>query len=340
MSKSAFTAQELKVWNSIYGPSRGPTPGHLRILVEELASRGLYPTMMKIRTLCLPYEEKALKDALLESFMDKDDDRVQVYYHPAECVKVIGSSTSAWTQWARRILEVNGLVPESASDIHPALDENMPRIGLPTVIREQLRNRGVIVTASLTRLLSLRMVVFFIAAQYGAWASPSEVAQVTPFKEMIRRQGYEVRSVEVRKDSGLDEALEDLETAACIRVFSNKSVFQQLIELGKEDVASAQDELDANIMDALRATSTVQEDPVLQTRSVDEEIAETQSQIRAAEERLETLRVRKKTEEREALKTSFLSASVTGITFTNRGAPDILDIELPNGESYSFRYLL
>lgn len=208
--RSKFSAEDLAIWHSIYGPSRGPTQGRLRILVEEFESRGLAPVMMRVGDEMLPYKASDFLAANREACQNKDDDHVQVYYHPVDCERVVGSTAGTWTQWGRLILSVQGLVPPAATDECPAVIENVPRLRLPTAVRDMLKARGV-TTSSMCRLVSARMVAFYIAAQYEAWATPAEVGQVAPFKSTLARQGYKIREVLVRKDAGLDSVLSELE---------------------------------------------------------------------------------------------------------------------------------
>ena len=89
MAKSSFTQGELSIWHSIYGPSRGPTPGRLKILVEEFVGRGLVPVMMRLGDEMVPYGASRFQEAIREACQNKDDDSVQVYYHPADCERVV-----------------------------------------------------------------------------------------------------------------------------------------------------------------------------------------------------------------------------------------------------------
>lgn len=210
MAKSSFTSLEQSIWNSIYGPSRGPTQGRLKIIVEDFAARGLVPVMMRVWGAMTPYDENEFQDEIREACKYKEDDRVQVYYHPVDCERVAGSSATTWTHWGRLILQTEGLAPQGAGDDDPAVVENVPRLRLPIEVRNDLAERGV-TTSSVCRLVSARMVAFYIAAQYEAWATPAQVAQIAPFKNILKRQGFSVREVLVRKDDGLDSVLEGLD---------------------------------------------------------------------------------------------------------------------------------
>lgn len=209
MAKSSFTSLELSIWNSIYGPSRGPTPGRLKIIVEDFAARGLVPVMMGVWGDMSLYDDDLFQSEIREACKYKEDDRVQVYYHPVDCERVAGSSATTWTHWGRLILQTEGLSPEGAGDDDPAVVENVPRLRLPIEVRDELAKRGV-ATSSVCRLVSARMVAFYIAAQYEAWATPAQVSQIVPFKNILKRQGFSVRDVIVRKDEGLDSVLDGL----------------------------------------------------------------------------------------------------------------------------------
>lgn len=202
MAKSNFTKTELAVWDSIYGKSHGPTPARMRILVEDFSSRGLTPCMMMVAGILLPYSEKAFSEAMQHSIAYKEDDYVNVYYHAADCERVAGSDASTWIHWGNLIATKVGL----------NLDLDVRKTHLSTDVRETLLARGVR-SIPTPRLLSLRMVAFYIAAQYEAWATQEEVSKVSPFKDILHKIGYQVRNVVVRKDPGLDSFLLELEAA-------------------------------------------------------------------------------------------------------------------------------
>ena len=156
MAKSSFTSLELSIWNSIYGPSRGPTPGRLKIIVEDFAARGLVPVMMGVWGDMSLYDDDLFQSEIREACKYKEDDRVQVYYHPVDCERVAGSSATTWTHWGRLILQTEGLSPEGAGDDDPAVVENVPRLRLPIEVRDELAERGV-ATSSVCRLVSARI---------------------------------------------------------------------------------------------------------------------------------------------------------------------------------------
>ena len=133
--KGSFTADELTIWRGIYGPSQGPTPARLKILVEDWERAGLAPVMMRVDDALQPYDREVFHTALQECFTDKDDDRVQVYYHPGECERVVGSSQSNWTRWARLVLDKENLAPMDAPDDNPVVAENLPRVQLPLKVK-------------------------------------------------------------------------------------------------------------------------------------------------------------------------------------------------------------
>lgn len=326
MAKSNLSVREKEIWNSIYGTSRGPTPGRLKILVEEFRARGLEPAMMRIGDEMFPYEPKQFHEALLEAFSNKDDDQVQAYYHPVDCERVVGSSATTWTQWGRLVFEVEGLVPKDAGDDHPVLKENLPRLRLPTEVREALLNRSVS-TASVCRLVSLRVVVFFVAAQYEAWSTAAEVAQVTPFKEVIRKQGFLVRDVIVRKDDGLDDVLRDLDPATAVRQPYNAPVAAPAVDsvpVWNEPPVSP-----TVVIEEIREVFGVTP-PAIEVVPEEDAI---EAEIRATEARLANLRKKREEARLAARKRDHLAARVTDVTFDWRGRPVKLEVTLPDGTS-------
>lgn len=202
MAKSNFTKTELAVWDSIYGKSHGPTPARMRILVEDFSNRGLTPCLLIVGGQLHPYSEKLFSESMQHSIAFKEDTYVQVYYHAADCERVAGSDASTWIHWASLI----------AAKFNLNENDNVLKTRLPIEVRDLLLARGVR-SAPVPRLISLRMVAFYIAAQYEAWATQEEVSKVSPFKEILSKIGYTVRNVAVRKDPGLDFFLLELEAA-------------------------------------------------------------------------------------------------------------------------------
>jgi hypothetical protein len=310
MAKGSFTAGERAIWNSIYGTSRGPSSGRLKIMVEEFERRGLVPAMMRVGDEMIPYDTTVFHTHLQDALDHKDDDQVQVYYHPAECKKVIGSSATTWVQWGRCILEVEGLSPKG-DDNHPIITENVPRLQLPVAVRDALVSRG-IRSASVCRLVSARVVAFFVAAQYESWATPSQVAQVTPFKESLRKLGFEVRDVIVRKDAGVDEVLGELNanpaSPPILVVDHGSNGSGEVVS----DIAPA-----TNVADAL--------------------VDDIEAEIRAAEARLVELRARKALAADRAFRWNCAVVVETHWDRTSRGdVPDALLVRLSDGTTLSF----
>jgi hypothetical protein len=197
MPKKAFTNQELDIWNSLQQGCLADSR-HYTTFINELSNLGLTPVMMLDATEELvPYKSTSVST------------EPQYYYHPADLERVVGSTTSTWVNWAELILQVKGLVPIPTPENHPMIQEHVPRVRLPVDVKDMLYARGV-TTGSTAKLVSLPMVVFFIAAQYGAWASQEEVDQVAPFKELVAKYGP-VRTVEVRK--GLPPDVADVVSA-------------------------------------------------------------------------------------------------------------------------------
>lgn len=197
MAKGRFSKLELSIWREIYGAIRGPSSGRTRIIVEDFEQLGLVPSMMRVKSEMRPYKHDEFQQLIQEAYSRRVHDEVQVYYHPAECARVVGSTTSTWTQWSRLILDVEGLVPEDAPDTHPILMENLPYVQLHPESHERLFTNGVR-SRGRTRLLSSRMVVFFIAAQWEAWSTPHEVVAVNKYKDVLYRMGFHPRHAEVR----------------------------------------------------------------------------------------------------------------------------------------------
>jgi hypothetical protein len=373
MAKSAFTLDELRIWNSIYGPSRGPTPGRLKIMVEEFASRGLVPVMMRLGDDMLPYDPVAFRDALVEAFANKDDDQVQAYYHPLECEKVVGSTATTWTQWARLILSVEGLVPHDCDDRHPVIVENAPRLRLPTTVRDELFERG-LSTSSVCRLVSARMAAFFIAAQYEAWATPAQVAQVAPFKETLRKQGFVVRDVIVRKDEGLDAVLDGLDPVVsnpsppkvlcgldpippAVRQPFNAPIAGQAADVifgsspGDVIVSSLREVQDEEFCrvygrhadyflgvtpDAVVSAPVVADCEEEPDEQEDEIVDDIDAEIARTYATLRQLQARKEQVQREAKRKSYLAATVSDVTISADDRVTELVIRLPDGTLQTF----
>lgn len=249
MAKRNFTALELEIWHSIYGASRGPSSGRLKILVEDFSLLGLVPVMMRVDEEMLPYEPSLFQKSIRTAMDTKADDLVQVYYHPVECERVVGSSATTWTHWGRCILEAERLVLRGALR-HPLLQENVPQIRLPVVVREALEARGVR-TASICRLVSARILAFFIAAQYEAWATPHEVAQVFPFKSRLQKLGFTVRTCDVRRDVGVDDVLRDLSSPVCDAPISPDHAHEETFDTEEESLVAAIEVAQARL-DSLR----------------------------------------------------------------------------------------
>lgn len=333
MAKSRFTATELECWNSIYGPSRGPTPGRLRILVEEFAARGLIPVMMRLGSDMLPYSASGFQTAIREACLHKDDDQVQVYYHPADCERVVGSTGTTWTQWATLVLYTTGILPGGWTPTHPAILENVPRVRLPVEVRNTLVARGV-TTSSMCSLVSARMAAFFIAAQYEAWATAEEVSRVAPFKATLKYQGYTVRDVIVRKDTGVDEILRDLEIP---EIPSGELLVEQL----RADMYHAQDM--SNIASELQTDEDRLLDAMLRNDTSEDEVetidgageTDIDAEIRATEAHLAVLKERKLAA--ETRRQNFLSARVADVKF--EGTQVTIFLRMPSGDQLAFRLI-
>lgn len=348
MAKGSFTTNERLIWNSIYGASRGPSSGRLKILVEEFSRLGLEPAMMRIDAEMLPYDEAAFQVALKSSWDDKDDDLVQVYYHPVECEKVVGSSATTWVQWGRLILEVEGLIPKGVDD-HPCLKENVPRLQLPTETRDVLESRGLTV-ASVCRLVSARAVSFFIAAQYEAWATPAEVAQVSPFKEVLRKTGFTVRDCDVRRDTGVDAIMAGLDDGApAVRqpfnapvaagevdgpqdvVHSPPAAGIAQVEEAVEEVEQAVAALEAGVpIEAGSGGVTANGDPA---QDIDAAIALVEAQLKDLRRRREEARV-------AGIRKEFLAATVGDVRLDERGGLRSLMLKFPNGSFATYQVTL
>lgn len=324
MAKASFTSLEMSIWNSIYGPSRGPSTGRLKILVEEFAALGLLPVMMRVRDDMLPYDAEAFRTALLEAFRFKENDLVQVYYLPQECERVVGSSASTWVQWGQNILARSGLLPETYTDKDPVILENVPRLRLPVAAREALYARN-LTTSSVCTLLSARVVAFFIAAQYEAWRTSEQVVRVTPFKDVLSKLGFSVRVAWARTAVELDALVSELVSA-----FKDKPEPKAAplpLDVGTPQDINFDQEL-AEIAEELH-TSVEQEQPPMETRmnvDIDQEIA-------AAEERLRVLREQKYQMQRKDV---FLRATVVDAIFDEHPLPRVLDLRLPNGSSIRY----
>lgn len=214
MAKSNVTSVETAIWRSIYNEGRFGTK-RFDNLLTEWASLGLYPTMMRIGAVHHAWDMELYRSKIQEAInMGPDGDNlVQVYYHPSDCSRVVGcKSTSSWVHWSRLVLECIEGVPKG-DETSPLITENMPCIPLPIEAREVLLRRGT-GTGWKPRLLSLRMVAFFIAAQYEAWATQQEVSQVAPFKSAITRWlEVKVRDCDVRpvkRGDDVDALLDDV----------------------------------------------------------------------------------------------------------------------------------
>lgn len=312
MAKSSFRALERACWNSIYGVSRGPSSGRLKILVEDFMRLGLTPAMIRISDELLPFDMKAFQTAIQEAFASKEDDFVQVYYHPVECERVVGSTATTWVQWGRLILETEGLIPKGDEyESAPFLVENVPRIRLPVEARDALLARGV-TTSSVCSLVSARIVAFFIAAQYEAWATPTEVVQVGPFKDVLRRLGFVIRDCDVRRDKGVEEILAGLDTPA-VRQPVNAPIAGTATAVAPMGEVPA-----AAVLKAVPAASNLDE------VDLDAEIAATEARLRALLQQLRARRV-------ENIRKEFLAARVGDVQLDESGGLQAIQLVFPNG---------
>lgn len=328
MSKSSFTTIELNIWRSIYGVSRGPTQGRLKILVEEFESRGLAPVMMRVGDDMGIYDAARFQVAIREACQNKDDDGVQVYYHPQDCERVVGSSATTWTQWGRLILNIEGLVPANADDNHPVILENVPRLRLPTDVRALLGRRGV-TTSSVCRLMSARVTAFFIAAQYEAWATPAQVGQVAPFKKTLQKQGFQIREVIVRRDAGMEDVFRELPPA--VQQPSPAPAVKNDSEL-----MAGISELESPVTPSIVISCSDICQPVEGGfpeeigDDIDAEIARVQAQLRVLQQCKEVARAK-------AARQAYLSATVSDVVLDQAHRPTEIRLQFQDGTSLRLR---
>jgi hypothetical protein len=342
MSKGSFTSKELEIWNSIYGASRGPSSFRLKILVEDFARHGLTPAMMRIGDDTIPYDAGVFSTSLADGIANKDDDHVQAYYHPAECEQAVGPSASAWTQWSQLILEVTGLAPKDSVN-HPIVIENVPRISLPVPVRDALLERG-LKTAPKCRLISARMVAFFVAAQYRAWGTQEQVARVSPFKESIRKCGFKVEPCDVRRGTGVDEAFQELNNKPDDATLSADDILDA-ISLDEDPKADLVEDPKADPpqggsmhhLDGGKWVLTPEGYPVLAEEQDPEQ--EIEAEIRRTEERLSALRQQQERLRVEASRRSYMEATIHDVVVDGGGTGTLafLTLRFPGGNLRTYR---
>lgn len=137
---------------------------------------------------------------------DQEDGTDSYLYLPSEVAANIGSDTSTWVRWGtlacdniHQHLADQGQVGLTREML---LDAHVPNVTLPEETVRALSQRGHR-THRRVKLVSLPVVAFFLAAQYGAWADPEEVATVSPFKNLLHQLGIVVRQCDVRRPSKL-----------------------------------------------------------------------------------------------------------------------------------------
>lgn len=135
---------------------------------------------------------------------DQEDGTDSYLFLPSEVAANIGSDTSTWVRWGT--LACNNIHQHLAEQGQVGLtgemllDTHVPTVTLPEETVRALSQRGHR-THRRVKLVSLPVVAFFLAAQYGAWADPEEVATVSPFKNLLHQLGIVVRQCDVRRPS-------------------------------------------------------------------------------------------------------------------------------------------
>lgn len=328
--KDRFIQAEMDCWDSIYGAARGPTSKRMEILVRDFEAAGLPPVMMRIGDQMLPYERASFTKAIRKAIDEADDGNVQAYYHPNECAKVVGAGASIWTHWGLLILVKAKLMDEYEQEGHPALVENVPRVTLPPSVRKALGLRDV-VSAPTTRLLSCRVVAFFIAAAYESWATPSELAQVTPFKKTVKRAGFEVRSRNVIDDASVAEvlaALDSPEVEAPVQVSTTvapPTVVSEQVEVGTPPVEEAPAQ-----------TNGVPDIDSFLNDVVEPMHDDLDAEIAAAEARVRELRHRKEQARIQGLRGQYMRSRIVAVDIDDKGNLTRLTLQTADG-AYTYQ---
>jgi hypothetical protein len=173
MGKATFSDEALAIWQGIYGMKElglaNPNTHNLvDILQDEL---GLKPVLVQVGDEVGPYSYAPFK-ALLPRQVP--DGRLSAFYHPADCEAATGSNAANWTQWSARL---HGYGHGS----HPLA----PKMRVLDADADRLRASGAMGRNQVTRLLSVEMVVFYIAVQTRTWGNPNRMLAV---KDRIQKQ--------------------------------------------------------------------------------------------------------------------------------------------------------
>lgn len=166
MAKTAFNDAEKNILNELARPGK-PKPlsnAKRQCLAQRLAEDlGLEPLLVRIADDYLGFEESDL----VRPVRNLRDDHLNYFYLPAMCEAATGSKEGNWREWSCNALGYG------RSD-HPLA----PNVRLHEDIQDELVSNEMLNPNGAhlpVRLLSIEMVVFYIAAQTRTWANPSSI---------------------------------------------------------------------------------------------------------------------------------------------------------------------
>lgn len=185
MSKTKLTSGEAVIWDAVKGAVADWLL--MRALVFQWEDMGMKPVMMRFGDQLLPWDRAAFGKRIDSVAHDPMGDvlagRTDALYHPSVCAHALGitthGATSLWVQWGKVAL---GLLdaPGDAVD-----DPDVGKVRLP--LEALAAVHAVAACAPFSRLISLRVAAFFVAAQYEVWdkADPVAVERARRFKAAV-----------------------------------------------------------------------------------------------------------------------------------------------------------
>lgn len=178
MAKQLFDPTDEIIWRSIVG-NKGFLPSARTENLVDILERdlGLNPVMLRIGD---DYDEYTRDFFYKLHIRDRTDGFCRVFYHPQDCERATGSNAHNWLQWASTLLGYGRASHDLA-----------PRFGLPSNIRELLADREVHDDGRTSRLLSLELVVFYLAAQTSTWDNPARIFTV---KDRLLQQDIPIKA--------------------------------------------------------------------------------------------------------------------------------------------------
>lgn len=170
--------REDPIWKSIVG-----TKGHLSSArIENLSN--ILERVLGLKPIMVRYGDRMEAWAGREAFMShhiamRRDGWCSLYYHPKDCEAATGSRSGNFLSWANSLLRYGRKSHSMAPYTQPPLE----------AVQELVRRGALKDMVTRTRLLSLELVCYYLAAQTSTWENPGRIIRV---KDLMGQQGVKV----------------------------------------------------------------------------------------------------------------------------------------------------